>query len=159
MTPTPEVATRPATAADTEFARVAHHAAYRGVVEQQFGPWDEVAQDGHFAGDWDPAATEVVLVGGVPAGYWVVEERGEDVHVRELVLDPSWQGRGVGTELLRRAQRRAAARGVPVRLGTFAANRARSLYERLGFRECGREGPHVLYEWQPGEEPAPRPGA
>jgi hypothetical protein len=38
-----EITTRQAAAADTDFAREAYHAAYRDVVERQFGPWDEAA--------------------------------------------------------------------------------------------------------------------
>lgn len=43
---------RPATDADTEFARGVHHLAYRNVVERQFGEWDVVRQDQFFANDW-----------------------------------------------------------------------------------------------------------
>jgi hypothetical protein len=57
-----EITTRQAAAADTDFAREAYHAAYRDVVERQFGPWDEAAQDAYFTADWRPAAAELVLV-------------------------------------------------------------------------------------------------
>lgn len=138
---------RPATDADTEFARRVHHGAYRDVVERQFGPWDEADQDQRFAGDWRDATFEVTQVDGIPCGYACIEDREEDVHVRELVVAPEFQGRGIGTAILRGVQERARARCVPVRLGTFHQNRALALYRRLGFRETGRTDIHVFLEW------------
>jgi ribosomal protein S18 acetylase RimI-like enzyme len=73
-----------------------------------------------------------------------------DVHVRELVIAPEYQGRGIGTALLRDAQARARSRGVPVHLGTFPQNRALALYQRLGFREIERSDRHVVLRWTDG---------
>jgi GNAT superfamily N-acetyltransferase len=145
------ITTRPATEADAEFARSVHHAAYRDVVERQFGPWDEAAQDGFFARDWRGATFVIVLADGTPCGYACIEDRSTaaeaDVHVRELVIAPQYQGRGIGSALLRDAQARARSRGVPVHLGTFTQNRALTLYLRLGFREIERSDGHVILRW------------
>jgi ribosomal protein S18 acetylase RimI-like enzyme len=142
-----DIALRPATDADTEFARRVHHGAYRDVVERQFGPWDDAAQDRYFARDWRDATFEIILADGRPCGYACLEDRAADVHVRELVIAPEFQGRGIGTALLRRVQQRARDRGVPVHLGTFAQNRALALYRRLGFREVERTDSHVILRW------------
>ncbi len=142
-----EVSLRPATSADTDFARQMHHAAYRAVVERQFRSWQEDAQDAFFARDWAAATFNIVVCDGIPCGYACIEERAHAVHVRELVIAPQFQGHGVGTWVLRNAMDRARARGVPVRLGTLHANRAAALYRRLGFRETGRTDTHLLFEW------------
>lgn len=145
-----EITKRPALDADTDFARSVHHQAYRNVSERQYGPWDERAQDEFFAGDWVPAAFEIILCDGVPCGYACVEDRADDIHVRELVILPQFQGRGIGTRMLMDIIARAEARRVPVRLGTHHANRAAGLYRRLGFREFDRTATHVLMEWNDG---------
>jgi GNAT superfamily N-acetyltransferase len=142
-----EISRRPATEADRDLARRVHHAAYREAVERQFGRWVEAEQDRFFADGWAGARHEIVLCDGQPCGYVCVEERADDVHVRELVIMPEFQGRGIGTALLGEAIERARDRGVPVRLGTFHRNRAAELYRRLGFREIGRTGTHILMEW------------
>jgi GNAT superfamily N-acetyltransferase len=90
------VAYRPATEGDPEFAREAHHLASREVSEAQFGPWDETAQDRFFASDWRDAAHEIVLADGVPCGYVCIEDRAQDLHVREIVIHPAFQRRGIG---------------------------------------------------------------
>jgi GNAT superfamily N-acetyltransferase len=138
---------RPATVEDTEFARRVHHAAYRDVVERQFGPWDEAVQNWFFDSDWRDAQHEIVLVDGTPCGYVSIEERAADIHVRELVVAPAFQGRGIGTTILQDLIERARVRGVPIRLGTHRVNRANHLYRRLGFRETGQTDTHILLEW------------
>ena len=143
------VTRRAATASDTPFAREAHHGAYREPVLRQFGQWDETRQDQLFAGDWADAVFEIIELDGTPCGYACIEEREDDFHVREIVIHPDFQGRGIGTAVLRETQQRARAKGVPVRLGTFLTNRAAGLYRRLGFQETGRTDIHVLMEWRP----------
>lgn len=142
-----EVTKRPALDSDTDFARDVHHQAYRAVVEQQFGPWVEAEQGRYFERGWADAVFEIVLCDGVPCGYVCVEDRDDDIHVRELVLLPEYQGRGIGSAILRGVLARARGRDVPVRLGTFHKNRAAHLYRRLGFREIGRTATHILLEW------------
>ena len=144
------IAKRPALATDTEFARSVHHRAYRDVSVRQFGPWDEKAQDEFFAAGWSAAAHEIVLCDGVPCGYVRVEYRESDIHVHELVIDPEFQGRGIGSHILREVIAHAMARRVPVRLDTFHVNHAVNLYRRLGFREVGKTDTHVLMVWRSG---------
>ncbi len=141
-----KITRRPATDEDIEFARATHHAAYRELVERQFGYWDEAEQDAFFADDWH-GDRDLIVADGVACGYVCIEDRADDVHVRELVVAPEFQGRGIGSSVLRDAMDRAAARGVPVRLGTARQNRALALYRRLGFRETGETDTHVLLTW------------
>ena len=128
-----------------------HHQAYREVIERQFGAWDEAVQDRFFREGWDAAPHEIVECDGVPVGYISVEDRSDLVHVRELVLLPEFQNRGIGTALLRQVMTHAQERGVPVQLRTQQANRAAALYRRVGFREIGRTETHILFEWRPAD--------
>ncbi len=143
------IALRVATPADIDFAREVHHQAYRDVVERQFGPWNASFQDQRFAEGWASATFSIVLCDDEPCGYLCVEDRANDLHVREIVIAPAFQGRGIGTTLLQDVLQRAGSRGVPVRLGTFHANRAATLYRRLGFQEVAHTPTHLLLEWRP----------
>ncbi len=143
-----KITTRPVLASDTEFARAAHHQAYREVAERQFGPWDERAQDVFFAADWASGQFELLACDDVECGYVCVERQEDCIFVRELVLLPGFQGCGIGSEVLRGVTERARQSGVPVRLGTCHMNRAVDLYRRLGFRETERTDSHILMEWR-----------
>jgi ribosomal protein S18 acetylase RimI-like enzyme len=147
---------RPAAPADAEFARDAHHRAYRGVVERQFGRWNLEEQDGFFDGNWATGGFDVLLCDGTPCGYVAVERRSDDVYLRELVIVPEFQNRGIGSAVLADTFALADQGGVPVRLQVLHENRSRALYERLGFRETGRTSTHVLLERA---APAARPDA
>lgn len=141
------VSQRPATPADTDFARSVHHRAYRDVIERQYGPWDEANQDGLFNSAWSPEAHEIILLDGVRCGYSCIQNQNDAIYLRELVIDPDFQGRGIGTCILRHLIDRAIARGVPVRLRTHIVNRAANLYRRMGFQEAERTESHLLLEW------------
>jgi GNAT superfamily N-acetyltransferase len=90
--------------------------------------WLDASPVGHALVHWPgPREPEVAeRVPGCPEIY--------NLGVRE-----AFRSQGVGTALLRRSERLAAARGSRrVGLGVALANhRARALYERLGYREAG----------------------
>jgi len=69
-----------------------------------------------------------------------------------IQLLPEFQGRGIGSDLILRELAHAKALGKPLRLQVLRANdRARALYERLGFRVVGETEHHfmMLFEMHP----------
>ena len=143
-----DVSTRPSIESDTAFAREAHHRAYHDVVVRQFGQWDEPLQDRLFEKSWVSTEHQIIVAEGKRCGYTAIESRSDSIHVRELVIHPQFQGKGIGTAFLRNVCEQAAGLGVAVRLGTFHVNRALALYKRLGFQEFARTETHVLLEWK-----------
>ena len=141
------VSKRQATEADYEFVRSVHHRAYRDVVERVYGRCEESEQDRLFDAAWSPAVHEIILCDKKAAGYCAIDCLADEIFVRELVVDPEFQGRGIGTRIMKDVISEAAARKVPVRLQTHIVNRAAELYRRLGFREGGRTVTHILMEW------------
>jgi ribosomal protein S18 acetylase RimI-like enzyme len=119
------------------------------VVERQFGSWDESQQDSFFDRDWAGGDFEVIEYDGAPCGYVCIESRPDDVHVREINIDPLFQRRGIGTAVLVSVIAVARERGVPVVLGTLHENRAARLYRRLGFTQTGRTDTHTLFRLDP----------
>lgn len=142
------IITRPALTTDIDFARHVHHQAYKDVVTRQFGTWDEQAQDGFFNGDWIASAYEIVVCDGVPCGYLCVLDHEKHIHIIDIVLLSAFQGRGIGTHILRQIIERAKARQVPIKLGALKENRAIALYQRLGFKEFKRTETQILMEWR-----------
>jgi GNAT superfamily N-acetyltransferase len=84
-------------------------------------------------------------------GYLAIEEHADHILVNRIALLPPWQGRGIGTALMRTIIENAEQREVPVRLNVFLSNPARGLYERLGFRTTSVEPPRIFMEWRPTE--------
>jgi ribosomal protein S18 acetylase RimI-like enzyme len=68
------------------------------------------------------------------AGFYWIEERGNTVHLHGLILKPSFQGQGIGTQVLQMLIDHYQGRMNIIELGVHKSNvRARSLYLRLGF--------------------------
>ncbi len=66
--------------------------------------------------------------------YWI-EERERVVHLHGIVIAPSYQGQGIGTQVLKHLMDQYRGRMDAIELGVHASNvRAKALYERLGFR-------------------------
>ena len=137
---------RPATDDDVDFARAAHHRGYRDTVVRQFGRWDEARQDVFFEEGWRAAQHEILLCDGEPCGYVSVEQFPDYTHVRELVVHPDFQRRGIGSAFLREVIAEAEARQVPVRLGVLRENTAIEFYRNLGFAQYGETETHILLQ-------------
>ena len=147
----PALTFRPASESDTEFARDVHGRAYRDVVVQQFGSWDEERQAAFFDDAWSKPGFEIISMDGTDVGYRCVEVRDDAVVVHELVIVPEVQHHGIGTALLGEAQHVARALAKPLRLQVLKANQASELYGRLGFQVTGETDTHLEMEWTPGE--------
>jgi ribosomal protein S18 acetylase RimI-like enzyme len=92
---------------------------------------------------------ELVVVDGEPAGVWqVVDEPPEPLYLARVALLPAFQGRGIGSLLVRELQERGAREGRAVTLSVFEINPARRLYERLGFRVTERQPPKLELRWE-----------
>lgn len=72
---------------------------------------------------------------GIVAGYYWVEERGDVLHLHGLILKDTYQGKGIGTEILRRLEEGYKDRVAVIELGVHQENdKAIRLYKRSGYR-------------------------
>ena len=142
-------ALRPAAPGDEGFVRDAHRQAYERVVTEQFGAWDPERQAAFAAAALAGPGLMLLERDGVACGYARVDDHDDELGLRELVLVPAEQGRGVGSALLARLQERAAARGAAITLEVLHRNRARALYERCGFVRTSSTPTHHRMRWSP----------
>jgi GNAT superfamily N-acetyltransferase len=124
-------------------------------------PWDEPtkqaflaqqfeAQDVHYKRHYPDATFELIEVDGEPAGRLYVDRRKEEIRIIDIALLPPFRGRGIGAALLRELIDEADANGRKLSIHVERENRARTLYERLGFAEVSDEGGvYVLMERPP----------
>jgi ribosomal protein S18 acetylase RimI-like enzyme len=151
----PVIALRPARAADRDFLWSVQWRGLGRYVTAVFGT-DEVQQRAFFDEHHDPARSQVVVVDGVDAGVLAWWPRDDHWYLGTIGLLPDFQGRGIGGRLIGRLLADADTAGVPVRLQVLRSNdRARVLYERLGFRVAGATATHHQMERRPGGHPQP----
>ena len=124
-----EITLRPVKPSDHDFRWRLHNAALRVYVEKTWG-WDEEWQRSDFAGRFDAATGQIIVVDGVDAGFWWVVEHETEILLASIHLLPEFQNHGIGTTLIRGL---IDSTDKPVRLQVLKVNPARILYQRLGF--------------------------
>lgn len=132
---------------ESEALYVIHRAAMEGYVRETWGTWDDAAQRRFWAGHWPPERKAIVVAGEL-AGFLELEDRAASVWVANIELEPRFQGRGIGSAILREVQRDARERGLGITLQVLKVNPARRLYERLGFFETGKTSTHYQMAWE-----------
>lgn len=90
-----------------------------------------------------------MLADGRAVGQLRVDRGATELRLVDVSLLPAHRSSGIGTRLLTALQEEACACDMPLSLSVLAHNRARRLYERLGFTERDATGAHVAMRWQP----------
>ena len=109
--------------------------------------WDEDREEARFRGNFDPATTRVILSDDRVIGFLGVRPENDVLYIAQAYIIPEYQGREIGTELIREL----LAEGRPVVLKVTKLNAgARRLYERLGFRVKSEDAHSFRMRAEPG---------
>jgi ribosomal protein S18 acetylase RimI-like enzyme len=120
----------------------------RVLVDMQFA-----AQQAGYAAAFPAADHWLAIVAGEPVGRLLVDRRGDEHRVVDVVVGSGYRRLGIGTALLREVMAAAAAADVPVRLSALAHDHGLvTWYRGLGFVLAGEQGPNLLLEWSPHAE-------
>ena len=130
---------------DSSFIEEVHVAALGPVALVGYG-WPAIRLRDQFRSEIDLATCYVISIDGRRAGYISIEDRDSFWYIDAIALERRYQGKGIGTLVLRDVLTEAGSR--PVRLNVLHVNRARSLYERLGFRVIRRDEQRQIMEWR-----------
>ena len=139
-----EIWLRPATAVDLEWLDSFYESLMRPVVELNH-PWEE----DKFREAFGEGNGMVVTCGGREIGFYKVEDRPDCLYLGDIQIHSDFQNQGIGTRLITELQSRAANEGRPIRLRVMKGNRARLLYEWLGFKESIQLDNCHEMEWRP----------
>jgi len=113
-------------------------------LTQQFG-----AQRMHYAKAYAAAEFLIIEAEGSPAGRIAIYRGRSDIRVVDIGLLPTCRSRGYGAAILNCLFLEGTASGRTVSVHVEVFNPAQRLYQRLGFREVGENGPYKLMEWRP----------
>jgi ribosomal protein S18 acetylase RimI-like enzyme len=91
----------------------------------------------------------ILLYNGQPAGRLYLDHRADEVRIVDIALLPDFRGRGLGESTLRGIMNEATAAEKRVTIHVERQNRARHLYDRLGFCVINEDNPvYLLMEWR-----------
>lgn len=105
------------------------------------------AQDSYYRQTFTSATHDLILdAEGHALGRLYVNREEDLILVVDIALLPAHRGKGIGTRLLKEILNEADAAGKPVQIHVERFNRARGLYERLGFQQIEDQGIYLLLE-------------
>lgn len=143
---------RAATDDDYAFLERLHMATMKELVTRVWG-WDEADQAARFRAAFVPERGRIIVVDGRDVGTLWTERRPGNIFIANIEIAPEHQGQGLGTAVIGDLVADARRQGLPVALQVLKPNRARRLYERLGFAITGETATHYLMRTAP--EPSP----
>jgi len=150
---------RPATPADQAFLKAVYastradelallsdwgEAAVQAFVEMQFQ-----AQTSFYRQQYPQAEHCIIVSEGEAVGRLWLARLATELRLLDLGLLPAWQGQGLGRQCLRQLQAQATQLGRALSLHVEINNRARRLYQALGFEVQGQQGLHLHMLWRP----------
>ena len=122
-------------------------------IERQVSPHPWSKQQ--FADSLSPSRHHCIILSadGITCGYLVFSQVVDEAEILNIAVDPQFQGRGLGRNLLEYCQQAVADKAQRLFLEVRASNNsARQLYESSGFAEvCVR---HNYYQTSQGSEDA-----
>lgn len=135
---------RPALELDREFLFVLHGTTMHDVIAATWG-WDEAWQRTDFNRRVALYDVSIIQVMHQDIGSLWLEWKSDALYIHEIQIASNYQGKGLGTAVIRDVIRQAASRMLPVELSVVPANpRAKQLYERLGFVVTRVDSPFTL---------------
>lgn len=163
MTDDGQITLRPAGAEDEEFL----YEVYAGTRRDEVAAWgwgeaeqeaflrmQSAMQQRAYGMEYPGAEQRVVVRDGRAVGRMIVARAEGEWRLVDIALLPAERGAGIGRALVAGLQAEAARAGRVLRLQVDKANRARRLYERLGFVPIGESATHWHMEWRPAGQDA-----
>ncbi|HEX7865671.1 MAG TPA: GNAT family N-acetyltransferase [Variovorax sp.] len=141
---------------DGDYLYALCEATMRAHVEAIWGSWNEAAVRSRLGDDARRGLFSILHCEGVRVGAVSVERAGTHLLLAQLYIEPSQQGRRIGTFVVKGLMAEARQAGLPLRLSVLRTNTAaRRLYERLGFRKYEETPERCLMEWTADESSTP----
>ena len=145
-----EFSIRRATDADREFLYELVCRTMREVIEKTWG-WDEAWQRAEFDRRFIEYLVSIIGYDDRPVGGLWLESKPDSIYIHGIYISPEYQGRGIGSAVVRQLIEQAMIRRASVTLSVVPANpRAKQLYERLGFEVTNFEEPFFRMRHNPG---------
>jgi ribosomal protein S18 acetylase RimI-like enzyme len=135
---------------DFEFAFQLNKANMQKYVQMLRG-WDDEAEREDMRRHFRSGSDQIIIVDGKDVGRLAVGRYPNRIELRHIEILSAYQGRGVGTAIIRDILEEARRMNLPVTLMVLNVNPARRLYERMGFRiveeiDTGQKGIKCLME-------------
>lgn len=131
---------------DLEFILKLRRMTLKPFIEQIWG-WDEKYQTEEFQHNFAPERNQIIVFQGNDIGVLELLEDHHKMNIIELEILPEYQGKGIGSDILRNILAAGESKKKSVNVGCFKNNEyAMQLYCYLGFKYSSETPTHILLE-------------
>jgi len=106
-------------------------------------------QDADYKKTFIGAIHRIIQLDGEDIGRLIVNRRDDLMHIIDISIATAFQGRGIGSDILKSLINEAHGGKVPVELSVESGNPAINLYQSLGFKQQRVAGNHIYMKWTP----------
>ncbi len=92
-----------------------------------------------------PEHTQFIVVNGQRVGFHTFRPVDDGFYLNHLYVLPGWQGRGIGSHVLRQLLAQADVLGQPVHLCALRDSASNAFYQRHGFVQTRVDDPDIYY--------------
>ena len=142
----PTITLRPITLSDLDFAWTLYRQSMKPLTEA-FMEWADERQKQVVERDVISGEASIIVQDGHDRGWLRVRESIDGLELCQLYVTLEVQNRGIGTVIVGRLIGEARRKGKKLNLEVVKNNRARRLYERLGFVPAGESEYKLRMTW------------
>ena len=120
---------------------------YKDYAIKIWGSWDDEFQKQFCENRFKTEKVQIILDSEKEIGILELIEKEHQIYIEEIQIEPNSQGRGIGTEIINDIKKTAFKLNYSVGLMVFKFNnRAKKLYEKLGFNVIDETETHYIME-------------
>jgi GNAT superfamily N-acetyltransferase len=97
--------------------------------------WNEEAERAELRRKFVPGRDQIIQIKGQDAGVFTIEYHNSEVYLHHVELLPEFQGKGIGTALIRDVLTEAKLANVPVTFQDLQEKPTKQFYSQLGLRD------------------------
>ena len=125
---------RQAQSNDLEFVFKLIKSTMKDHITKIYGKWDDEFQFNYCKKGFDANKHRIITVDKQDIGCIAVSKDDLNIQIERLLILPSFQGLGIGTDILKKLKQEAKTNSKTLSLKVLHSNtRAQALYERIGF--------------------------
>lgn len=145
---TPHFELRPAILDDFQFCWSLYRDSMKPLTLELM-QWNEAGQRRAIEQSLAEPDTLIIVANALEVGWVHFKETEAEIYLGQLYVTPAMQNRGIGGAITQQMIDTARKSGKSLRLDVMKNNRARSLYERLGFRVITSSQYKYTMQWFP----------
>jgi len=115
---------------------------------EKVGRFDKTRATERFRKSFLPEKTTIAFDGKDILGFYMITLDDKILFLNHLYIDPKFQGKGIGTALLKQVKNIAVENNMSIELEALKESKSNSFYVSNGFTKVGESEFDNIYRWE-----------